>query len=115
MQDVENFAKKTSWQIAKILELSALDHPSYATSIPIAFDRTISTLPVYQFIKYLDFVFTEIKPCKDGQFSCILQGISGPKGVNPGGAPYGGHIEYLTKNKVDLEYWCKDLPTHQKS
>ena len=57
MQDVENFAKKTSWQIAKILELPALDHPSYPTSIPTKFDRTISTLPVYYFIKYLEFVF----------------------------------------------------------
>ena len=47
--------------------------------------------------------------------SGILQGISGVKAVNSGGAPYGGHIEFLTKNNVDLENWCKDLPTHQKS
>ena len=48
------------------------------------------------------------------QFSCIFNGILGPKWENPGGAPYGGHFEFLTKSKVYLGYLCRDLPTHQK-
>ena len=48
------------------------------------------------------------------QFSCIFNGILSSKWENPVGAPYGGHFEFLTKRKVYLGYWCKDLPTHQK-
>ena len=33
------------------------------------------------------------------QFSGIFKGILGPKWENPGGAPYGGHFEFLTKIK----------------
>ena len=40
------------------------------------------------------------------QFSCIFNDILGPKWENPGGAPYGGHFEFLTKSKVYLGYWC---------
>ena len=48
------------------------------------------------------------------QFSGISKGILVPKWENPGGAPYGDYFEFLTKSKVYLGYWCKDLPTHQK-
>ena len=48
------------------------------------------------------------------QFSGIFKGILGQKWENPGGTPCGGHFEFLTKSKVYLGYWCKDLPTHQK-
>ena len=40
------------------------------------------------------------------QFSCIFNGILGPKWENPGCAPYSGHFEILTKSKVYLGYWC---------
>ena len=103
-----------SWQNAKFLESSAPDPFSATTSIPISFDYTVSKRYYVQLQLLLAFHIIKIKRRKMCQFSGIFKDILGQKWENPGGVPYGGHFEFLTKSKVYLRYWCKDLPAHQK-
>ena len=108
------FVKMKSWQNAKFLESSAPDPFSATTSIPISFDYTVSKRYYVQLQLLLAFHIIKIKRRKMCQFSGIFKDILGQKWENPGGVPYGGHFEFLTKSKVYLRYWCKDLPAHQK-
>ena len=100
------FVKMKSWQNAKFLELSAPDPFSATTSIPMNFDHAISKCYYVQLELLLTFHIIKIIWRKMCHFSCIFNGILGPKWENPGGAPYGGHFEFLTKSKVYLRYWC---------
>ena len=102
-----NFRGKwKSWQNAKFLELSAPDPFPATTSIPMNFDHTISKCYYVQLESLLAFHIIKIWRRLMCQFSCIFNGILGPKWENPGGALCGGHFEFLTKSKVYLRYWC---------
>ena len=100
------FVKMKSWQNAKFLELSAPDPFPATTSIPMNFDHTISKCYYVQLESLLAFHIIKIWRRLMCQFSCIFNGILGPKWENPGGALCGGHFEFLTKSKVYLRYWC---------